>query len=439
VQKATETVGGKTVNAARLAGSRIRQKRLDRGLRQALVAEAVGISASYLNLIEHNRRRIGGKLLGDIARVLEVDPAILMDGVDHQMLDQMKGAAALIGSDVELSKTEELAARYPGWSALIMAQARRIEALQAQVQVLSDRISFDPQLAQSLHEVITSVTAIRSSASILVGPEQLDADWQRRFHENIHNDSLRLAKSSEALVAYLETPDAISDGAGTAFEQREAYLAQTGFHLAEIEAGVAPERAIAKADLGKAASRLLLDYARQYADDAVLMPESRLEDAIRQHGYDPARLAQAMGVPFVAVLRRLATLPKSGGHPPLGLAISDAAGAVTLLKTVPGFAMPRAGGACPLWPVFSAASRPEQPLRLDVALPSQGGSRLRCYAIATTRHAARFDIPPVVESTMLVMPDPPDPSGEALPVGVSCRICPRSDCTSRREPAMIGL
>ena len=190
-----------------LAGSRIRQKRLDRGLRQATVAETVGISPSYLNLIEHNRRRIGGKLLAEIARVLEVDPALLTDGVDNEMLDQMRGAAALLSAEVELSRAEELAARYPGWSALIAAQSRRIEGLQNQVQSLSDRISFDPQLAQSLHEVISSVTAIRSSASILVGPEALDSDWQRRFHQNIHDDSVRLAKSSEALVAYLEAPE----------------------------------------------------------------------------------------------------------------------------------------------------------------------------------------------------------------------------------------
>jgi DNA-binding XRE family transcriptional regulator len=44
------------------AGSRIRERRVALGLRQAEVALRAGISGSYLNLIEHNRRRIGGKL-----------------------------------------------------------------------------------------------------------------------------------------------------------------------------------------------------------------------------------------------------------------------------------------------------------------------------------------------------------------------------------------
>ena len=423
----------------RLAGSRIRQKRLDLGLRQAALAETVGISASYLNLIEHNRRRIGGKLLANIARALEVEPALLTDGVDNETLLQMRNAAAFVGTQVELGHEEDLAARYPGWGALIATQSRRIEVLQAQVQALSDRISFDPQLADALHEVISSVTAIRSSASILVGPESLDEDWQRRFHENIHDDSLRLAKNSEALVAYLEAPEEAFEGRARAIEQVEAFLALTDFFLKEVEEGLTPDAFAAEAGLDPAATQLLADFARQYAQDAMLLPLSVIEGSISDHGYDPARLAQALQVPMVVVLRRLATLPVENGHPRFGLTICDAAGALLLLKTVPGFTMPRAGSACPLWPVFSAISRPEQPLKMDVALPAQAGTRLRCYAIATAKPAQSFDVPPAVESTMLVIPDPDDPGQEVVSVGVTCRICPRAECSSRREPAMAGM
>ncbi|MEM6666746.1 MAG: helix-turn-helix transcriptional regulator, partial [Pseudomonadota bacterium] len=60
-----------------LTGTRIRARRLDVGLRQAALARACGVSPSYLNLIEHNRRRIGGKLLNLIAETLEIDAAAL--------------------------------------------------------------------------------------------------------------------------------------------------------------------------------------------------------------------------------------------------------------------------------------------------------------------------------------------------------------------------
>ena len=97
----------------RLTGSRIREKRLDLGIRQATLADAVGISPSYLNLIEHNRRRIGGKLLGDLARALGVEVALLTEGADSDLLDQMRNAAGLAGELTDVARAEELAARFP--------------------------------------------------------------------------------------------------------------------------------------------------------------------------------------------------------------------------------------------------------------------------------------------------------------------------------------
>ncbi|MGB5871554.1 MAG: helix-turn-helix transcriptional regulator, partial [Albidovulum sp.] len=42
-----------------LTGTRIRDRRLLLGQKQADLARKVGISPAYLNLIEHNRRRVG--------------------------------------------------------------------------------------------------------------------------------------------------------------------------------------------------------------------------------------------------------------------------------------------------------------------------------------------------------------------------------------------
>ncbi len=426
--------------AQQLAGSRIREKRLDRGLRQAAVAETVGISSSYLNLIEHNRRRIGGKLLADIARALDVDPALLSEGADAALLDEMRHAAALLGPDVEVAKAEECAGRYPGWSALIAAQSRRITALQAQVQALNDRMAHDPALAGALHEVISTVSAIRSSSSILVGPEQLDEDWQRRFHQNIHNDSLRLAESSEALISYLQAPDAQAEQAMSAFEQMESWLAQTGFHLSALEGARADVGAFVKASgLSGAPAALLKVHAAQYAKDAAALPLVAFEKACRAHNYDPGAIARETSEPMPRILRRMACLPPQNDHPPMALAVCDAAGVLTFVKPVPGFSMPRAGGACPLWPLFLALSRPGQPIRLEVVLPGVNASRALCYAMATACAPAHFDVPPAVQSIMLVVPDPEVSSGTPQPVGVACRICPRSDCTSRREPAISGV
>ncbi|MBE0414623.1 helix-turn-helix transcriptional regulator [Yoonia sp.] len=424
----------------RLTGARIREKRLDRGMRQAALADAAGISPSYLNLIEHNRRRIGGKLLGDLARALGVEPSTLTEGADSDLLDQMRAAAALTGDSAEVARAEELAARYPGWSALIAAQARRIVGLETRVQSLQDRMTHDPQLASALHEVISAVTAIRATASILVGQEKLDADWERRFHENIHADSLRLAEHSGALIAYLETPSADNIGPLTPTEEAEAWLAQTGFHLAALETGAADiDDMIGDAGLSASATPILRAYCEGYVRDAQTLPLDDFAAACKAAQYDPARIAQRFGVGFAQVLRRMTTLPLHQGHPPMGLVVCDASGTVRRLKPVPGFTMPRTGGACPLWPVFTAFSRPSQPIRSEVVLPGQVAPRFLCYTIAEPAAALDFEAASVLQSTMLVLPDPEFGPVPPVPVGTSCRICPRAQCNARREMAIVGL
>ncbi|WP_084190750.1 XRE family transcriptional regulator [Yoonia rosea] len=427
------------VSSDSLVGSRIREKRLDRGLRQAAVAETVGISPSYLNLIEHNRRRIGGKLLADLARVLEVDTALLADGAEREMLDEMRSAAASMGDRVEVERTEELAARYPGWGALIATQARRIAALEEKSRILTDRISYDPQLAGSLHEVISAVSAIRSTASILVGPEDIDRDWQRRFHENIHSDSLRLADSSEALITYLEAPEAVLEHSGSPFEAVEAYLAKSGFHVASLESGADPLVVAKEAGLPGPAEKVLLRILEIYADDAAALPLAAFEKTARTLNYDPAAIAQSLDARLPQVMRRLAQLPPQQGHPPMALVVCDASGALIFIKSVPGFTMPRTGGACPLWPLYGALSRPHQPIRMEVQLPAPNATRFLCFALAEPIGPVVFDVPSALQSVMLLLPDPPESGSEPHGVGLSCRICPRTACRSRREPAIGGV
>ncbi len=423
-----------------LTGSRIRDKRLDCGLKQAALAEAVGISPSYLNLIEHNRRRIGGKLLADLAHALGVEPATLTEGADNRLLDQLRAAAATSGDMAEMAKADELALRYPGWSGLIAEQARRISELEQRMKALSDRMASDPQLSASLHEVISAVTAIRSSAAILMGSEPLDADWQRRFHENIHSDSLRLAASSEALIAFLEAPPSESDAVRSPLEEAETYLARTGFHLAVLETSSPDlDRFIAETGLSAPAKRVLERLCRQYVVDALALPSVTFTEACRTYDYAPAALAQHFQVDFATVLRRLASLPPDQGHPPIGIVTCDASGTQTFCKPVPGFTMPRSGGGCPLWPVFSAFGRPSQPVRVEAVLPGTVPMRFLCYAIAEPINAAGFDAPPALHSTMLIFPEPAESHSPSVPVGITCRTCPRENCSSRREPAVAGL
>ena len=54
-------------------GARVRELRRRAGLSQVQLAERIGVSASYVNLIEHNHRPVTAALLLKLARQLQVD------------------------------------------------------------------------------------------------------------------------------------------------------------------------------------------------------------------------------------------------------------------------------------------------------------------------------------------------------------------------------
>lgn len=352
-----------------MAGNRIRERRILSGLRQSELARNVGISASYLNLIEHNKRRIGGKTLLKLAEVLDVEPGYLAEGAEAALIAGLREAAgAAEAPAVELERVEEFAGRFPGWAGLLTELSRRSEALARQVRTLTDRLAHDPHLADSLHEVISTVTAIRAASAILVETEELDPAWQNRFHRNIDEDSRRLAEGAETLVRYLEqAPDTEAD-LRSPQDVMHAFLSERGFHIPALEGEAGADADAVEAVLG-AADGLTSDAARsltravldQYRADAQRAPMAVILELIGIHGIAPDTLAPALGVDLACVIRRLATLPESEVGP-VGLVTCDLSGALTFRKPIEGFDMPRAAGACALWPLFRALAQPQQPI-----------------------------------------------------------------------------
>ena len=66
-------------------GDKVRRLRRQRALPQADLAAAMGISASYLNLIEHNRRRVTVPLLFKLAGYFGLEPGELVESDDAQI------------------------------------------------------------------------------------------------------------------------------------------------------------------------------------------------------------------------------------------------------------------------------------------------------------------------------------------------------------------
>ncbi|MEM9872310.1 MAG: short-chain fatty acyl-CoA regulator family protein [Pseudomonadota bacterium] len=426
-----------------LAGTRIRERRIMTGFKQADLARSLGISASYLNLIEHNRRRIGGKLLLDIASALGVDPSVLTEGAEAALIATLREAAASAGmSTPEAERVDEFAGRFPGWAEALAATHRRIAQLERTIETLSDRLAYDPNLAASVHEVLSTAASIRATASILAEDPDLSLEWRGRFHANLDTDSQRLADSSKALVGFLDAETGEAASGLSTQEEVEAFLTANTYRFDSLDAdasNVADVLADAPELTTDAARRVARTVLRRIAADRSARSDAALRAAAAEHGQDPIAIANTCGVPVSLAMRRLALLTQDS----LGLVIADRSGSLIFRKAITGFSIPRHGATCPLWPVFEAQARPGAVVCTRVEMLGRGTALFDCYAIADVVGPSAANVAPLTEATMLIVPVSADErssgaSASALPLGPSCRICPRARCPGRREPSILS-
>ncbi|MEL6521005.1 MAG: short-chain fatty acyl-CoA regulator family protein [Pseudomonadota bacterium] len=429
-------------------GSRVRQRRTALGRKQADLARAIGISASYLNLIEHNRRGIGGGLLNAIARELQVEPGELVDGVSADLARELRNAAdGHAEAMLEIDRLEEFVGQFPGWSALLAQMNQREKGLEHTIETLSDRLTHDPFLSASLHDVLSTVTAIRSTASILAETPDLNQDWLSRFHRNLNDDGERLARGAEALVRYLdEGGEARKTTGATPADEFDAFLKANQFHFAVLEdSDDVAEILQAAPDLVTSAGHSLAEtYLQRYVQDRSMLPLDAFAQAARTEALDPAKLALQFGVDLLTVFRRLATIPKERLGFDVGLVLCDGSGTLTYRKSLTGFSLPRFGAACPLWPLYQALARPGTALHQVVEIAERTPQRFITYAACQTSLPAGFSGPEVRSTAMMFFPVEALPSGYPMPggqialAGPSCRICPRVGCVARREPSVLN-
>ncbi|MAY44729.1 MAG: transcriptional regulator [Rhodobacteraceae bacterium] len=308
--------------------------------------------------------------------------------------------------------------------------------------MLSDRLTHDPHLAASVHELLSTAAAIRSTAQILAEPGELEREWRDRFHRNLNEDSLRLAESCKALVDYLDESGAAEEKRGVPQEEMEAFVAASGYHYPQLEtSGTAVDALVQEsAELTTGAARqITAEMLGRYAADARRMPLPRMREALERFGFAPLALAEVFGTDLAAVLRRLAAMPPGVLPDPVGLVTCDAAGSLLFRKPVDGFAVPRFGATCPLWPMFTALARPLTPLRRTLTQEGRSAAVFDAFSIAQPVGSRDFNQDPLFHATMLVRRIPGGRAeGTPEAVGSTCRVCPRSACQARREPSILS-
>ena len=219
-------------------GSKIRERRKELGRTQLALAEEIGISASYLNLIEGNKRHIGGHLMQKVAAALDVDLESLDGAAEKRLAEHLQELTAdrlLQGLDIAPGSAFDLISRHPKWARALVITYRALQDQTAFAAALTDRLNHDPFLSEAVHSMLTNVAALRSTAEILESVDDLEPAQRSRFNGIIGKESRRLADVTTKLASYFDKAGTRSRSL-TPSEEVDDYLWENNNYFPRLEA-----------------------------------------------------------------------------------------------------------------------------------------------------------------------------------------------------------
>ena len=455
---ATHNPGG--VNEMKtILGTRIRERRAQLCLTQAELARRIGISASYLNLIERNKRPISDRILRQTAEALDLKVEALDGTSERHLIEALIEIAhmpEIAPLGIEADQAGDFIGRYPGWARALAALARSERSAVSTARALADRLAHDPFLAETVHRMLTRISAVRSASEILTDYADLTAVEHSRFLDIAHTESQALSDVGAALAGYFDRIDA-ADATLTPTDEVEALFDARDNRFAEIEDAIAgPDADRATTDVidglldraPEIATAPAKDRARAalsvYAARARALPMQNFAPAAASLRYDVDALADRFDTDVDAIIDRLTALPRGPSVPRCGCLSANAAGALLTIRGLPGLAVPRYATACPLWVLFRAQATPATTIRQLVSFPS--GQRFVFIARARNTGGTGFGAPRHYVTDMLAMTEADAahtvysvaPGTEAEDVGPACRICNRRTCPHRVDDPLGG-
>ena len=244
-------------------GLKIRERRTRLGITQSDMAKRIGISPSYLNLIESNKRNIAPRLIDDLARNLDVDRDWLDGDSERRLLEELREVSAdplLRAHDLTEAATADLVARNPAWAHAMVALYRAYLNRNQSVAVLSDRLNQDPYLGEAVHTMLTKITTIRSTAEILDTVPDIEEAQRQRFQATLASESTSLSGIAEGIAQFFDTADTASV-AMTPAEEADDFIVDNGNYFADLETAADDLRARIDANNIPGETQLI-DYLR---------------------------------------------------------------------------------------------------------------------------------------------------------------------------------
>jgi XRE family transcriptional regulator, fatty acid utilization regulator len=460
------------------AGPRIRRLRQSRNETQTAMAEALGISPSYLNLIERNQRPLTVQLILKLASAYKLDLESLQNR-DAGLLAQLREAFADPLLDGELQgaaqgdrEIADMAEGTPNAAAAFVKLHRAYRDTQARLSELAEMLARSGQAApvsrarlpaDEVHDVLEArpnhFAAIEDEAQAFLavlkpGDDLLPAlkAWLKADHgitvrvlpaEVMPNFRRRYERHTQRLF--------ISERLAAHDQLREIALEAC---LIRMQVAIAAE--IRKLKLGSDEARRFARFELgRYSAHALMMPRQAFLEAARRIRYDVDVLRARFRVSWEQAAMRLTTLGTDVTIAVPFFAIEvDHAGHAIRRVGAQGFPQARFGGRCPKLPIHSAFAEPGRVLVEAVEMPD--GAEFITIARTLEGPQVAFNERPrrtalmigcdaAFASEIIYRRGTPSEGKAAafaashyppIPVGASCRLCERQGCLARAEPPL---
>jgi len=455
--------------ANRRYGGKIRTLRQRHGLTQASLAERLNISASYLNLIENDRRPLSTDLLIKLAQCFDVDLRYFRaDDEAHLVADVAELFADRVFEDHRLTSRD--IADFVGQNPEVARAMLRLHQAYSHARESVDLLGQSVLENQDAIDVSDRARLSSEQASDLLHRHgnyfpEIEAAAEELWREaSLHDDDVY-----SGLVHYIDQAYGVTvrivpvnqmNGAVRRFEpgrrtlllsealeggSRNFQLAtQTGLlYCRDTLDRILDDQQLASDD-ARSLARLVL---AGYFAGAVLMPYKPFLRMAEELRYDIESLSHRFHATFEQTCHRLTTLrrPAMEGVRFYFVRV-DMAGNITKKFSAAGIRFPRFSGLCALWNVHGAFLQPGV-VRVQICKQLDGTT---VFAIARTvrRHMGTYHAPTVLysvgigcdlaEASRLVYADGVDLHNPALavPIGITCRLCERTNCQARAFPSI---
>ena len=447
-------------------GPKIKAFRRQLGLQANKLAEELEISPSYLNLIEGGKRKIDGDLLLKVCEKLNIQLSDLttksdinLENTISEILDDklfedldilgpevkdLVGTNPKIGralvrlGDILKKKDHELINKIEKLSGKIVDNRKNSFPGEVISDFLQENKNYFPKLEEFANKVFEKIQ-VNNRTRYIALCEYLKKEYSITVKDIIPEDGKPFSKIFNKKKRELLLSDYSS------LETKKLHAAS---QIAQEGASKEISQYLSNFNFPSEESKRLTQVALlNYCGAAILMPYKLFHSECKKLKYDLELLQNTFATSFEQVAHRVTCLqdPKLPGIP-FHMLRTDIAGNISKRFSLSGIEIPRYGGACPRWNVYSAFTRPGV---IQAAVSKMtNGEKYVCIARTVEKGVGRYGLSKSILSIGLgceakyakqfVYTENLDISDKKteIPIGVSCRTCDRLDCSQRAFPPL---